>query len=374
MRERGAEIVLLVRAFEEVDREGCVLSPEQRATATRRALMVTNLGSARPFRGRRIDLRAETVERRARLLYNSLCRKIPSVPRVLELARLHSLLAPTVVGVALLMGLLVAELDAAGHVNILSPPLLVLLGWNLLVVAVMLALLLARLLVRGLREQKSRRHDFLHPRRRVVAGVADGVVRFALWRSRLGWRKTGEETPGEQHVISRGFIRFCGLWHRLTGRLLQARVRRMLHLAALALVAGAIVGMWIRGVGLDYPATWQSTMLEARQVQKLLDLLLGPAATLLRQPVPDVTWLESPHGQGPAAIWVELYALTAVIFVGVPRLGLALFEYLRASRLAARVWLDFDDSYFSRLLPPLTVNTPPDRAGDGAAAGGRPGA
>ena len=41
MRERVAQTVLLVRAFEEVDRDGVVLSQEQRLVASRRAVMVT---------------------------------------------------------------------------------------------------------------------------------------------------------------------------------------------------------------------------------------------------------------------------------------------------------------------------------------------
>ena len=84
MRENVAQMVLLVRAFEEADRDGVVLSQEQRLAASRRAVMVTTRQdggeTVAPIAGIGHE---ETIIRRARLLFNALSRRVPHLQRVL---------------------------------------------------------------------------------------------------------------------------------------------------------------------------------------------------------------------------------------------------------------------------------------------------
>ena len=134
-----------------------------------------------------------------------------------------------------------------------------------------------------------------------VADAVGQVVRLALWRSRRGWARSVEPGHAESRVVARALTRFGALWHRLTGPLLLARVKRRLHLAAAALVAGVVAGMYWRGVAFEYRATWESTLLGATQVQSLLDWVLGPAARLLGVNVPDVAPLRAP-GSGKISL------------------------------------------------------------------------
>ena len=111
----------------------------------------------------------------------------------------------------------------------------------------------------------------------------------------------------------------------------------VLHLAALAVALGALAGMYVSGIALEYRATWESTWLDARAVQRYLDALLGPAARVLGTPVPDVAPLRGPAGEGPAAPWIHLWATTLVLAVVIPRAALALLEAAIAGRLARRL-------------------------------------
>ena len=84
---------------------------------------------------------------------------------------------------------------------------------------------------------------------------------------------------------------------------------------------GIVLGLYIRGLALDYQATWESTFLSANQVQGLLHTLLGPAAWLLHYPLPELSEilsLQAPQ-HGPAAPWIHMWAVTALAVIVIPR-------------------------------------------------------
>jgi len=349
MNERAAQMILLARAFEEADRDGTVLPLEQRMAATRRAIIVTTRdGGDGEFSRDVIVPSEETMLRRARLIHEALRRRIPSIDRVLELSRLRSLMGPAVVFIAFVAGIFTNALGPQRHINLLALPLMGLLLWNIGIYLVMFGLCLVRrqLALRGKGEGCD---TGPRSRDRLVSGLADGVVRFALWRSHWGWQKRSRAPKRQVQVTSRAFIRYSALWHRLTGSLLESRVRRRLHLGAAALMAGVVAGMYLRGIAFEYRATWESTLLSADRVQWLLNLVMAPATWVLGVSVPDVAPLRSPGG-GDAAIWIHLYALTALFVVGIPRLSLAAVELWRGHRLKSAISLDLHDGYFRRLL------------------------
>ena len=73
-----------------------------------------------------------------------------------------------------------------------------------------------------------------------------------------------------------------------------------------------------------------------------------PAAiALLREP--SVAALRAPDGDGPAAPWIHLWALTAAAGIVVPRALLALYEGRRSRRLAEALASPLDEPYYLRL-------------------------
>jgi hypothetical protein len=126
-------------------------------------------------------------------------------------------------------------------------------------------------------------------------------------------------------------------------------VRRRLHMAAIAMIIGVVVGMYVRGIALEFRVTWESTWLSAAGVQRLLDVVLGPAALVLGVQVPDVVALKSPL-DGPAGTWLHLYAVSALLLVAVPRFILAMFEAWRSIRLKRNLPVDLEEGYYRRIL------------------------
>jgi hypothetical protein len=336
IRERRAHIILLVRSVEESDPEGLVLPLRERTKASRRALMVTGLSGESGDSAAAWKIRAgEAVLRRARLLFDGLVRQYPGLPRVLHLAQLGSSTAPTVLVLAFIAGLTTHALGFQREINLLSVPLLGLLVWNLAVYAAMLALPL----IPGHRAV-GRFTDFL-------SGI---LLRGAMARRIRSARVAEGRVSPEFRIIVKAVMRFGAMWHRMARRLLAARVRRILHLGAIAMIAGVVVGMYLRGVAFEYRVTWESTWLDAAQVQTLMNLILGPAAWLTGLEIPQVAPLRGPEGSGPAATWIHLYAVTAVWVVGVPRGVMAAYQGWRAKRLGKTLPLDLGETYYRRLF------------------------
>ena len=150
---------------------------------------------------------------------------------------------------------------------------------------------------------------------------------------------------------------FLAAWIPAGRPLASSRMSRTLHLAALAMVAGVIGGMYLRGLVLAYQGTWESTFLRAEQVDGLLGIVLGPAATLLGTGVPEVAPLEAPAA-GPAGPWIHLWAVTAGLLVALPRGLLAIAEGLASWRAARRMEIVLPAAYPKRLRASSSASTP----------------
>lgn len=321
-RARDAQRVLLVQALEESDRGGEVLDLDVRREATREALAAVGEGRRRTSRW---------LARRARTLVEVLTRDgSPHRSKVRRVLRLSDPLRGWVlllVMVAFFVGVGSNVLGPERRVNLLAPPLLALILWNL---GIFLALAVRRVLA------------LVRPSR----GVSPWIHRLEEWTKRFAGGDDG------------GWVRsFLSRWLPASRRLASARLSRTLHLAALAMVAGVVGGMYLRGLVLAYEATWESTFLGAPQVDALLGFVLAPAGLVLGTGVPSAAALEAP-ASGSAARWIHLWATTALLFVGVPRLLLALADALAAWRAGRRMEIVLPASYPKRLRASASAQTP----------------
>jgi hypothetical protein len=124
--------------------------------------------------------------------------------------------------------------------------------------------------------------------------------------------------------------------------------------------------MYWRGLTLEYVAAWESTFLSASGVRTALEAVYGPAALLTGIPLPrtdaEIAALHWRTGGGVrAAPWIHLIAITAVLWIVVPRALLALVATLRAARLARR----------APLPPAVLVHARDLLAGQGVDTGGQ---
>jgi hypothetical protein len=327
MSEGDARTLLLVQAVEDTDQAGILLTPRRRTEATRRAF---DDGSAPT------DDDLARLRTRAALLRDDVLRQAPDLGRVLAPPRRRGLLVLATLGLAALAGALTNLLGPERRVSVLAFPLAGILLWNLAIYA--------GLLVRAVGRALTPRGG--------TGSVAGRLALAARWLEGawLGGlvRRLGGTTRSV--AVADAVRRFQGLWLPAAAPLIAARVRVVLHLAALATALGAVAGMYVSGIAFEYRATWESTWLEAPAVQRYLDLVLGPAARLLGLPVPDVAPLRGPAGEGSAAPWIHLWGTTLGLFVVGPRTALALLDAFIAARLARRLPVQVDPVYARRAL------------------------
>ena len=133
--------------------------------------------------------------------------------------------------------------------------------------------------------------------------------------------------------------RFTREWAQVEHPLLLERAQRLMHNAAALVAAGLIAGLYVRGIVFRYEAGWESTFLSPKSVHTLLEVLYGPAAILSGIGLPSISGVEALRwtgvsGGGEAARWIHLIALTATLYIIVPRLSLACMSGFNLWRLS----------------------------------------
>ncbi|HXH82146.1 MAG TPA: DUF2868 domain-containing protein, partial [Candidatus Tectomicrobia bacterium] len=169
----------------------------------------------------------------------------------------------------------------------------------------------------------------------------------------LGVRQTAARAREQADDATAVARRFAVLWWPLMRPALHRTLRYTLHLGAIGLAAGAVCGMYVRGLFLAYDVVWQSTFLKDPEVvATCLRALLGPAALVLGSEVPDsAAEMDALMGEGaPAAPWIHLYAMSAVLFIVLPRTLLAMAARHRLRRTERFFRLDLSEEYYADLL------------------------
>jgi hypothetical protein len=313
MDERAALDVTAVRAVETSDRARSLWSDADRAWASRAAAEIVGAeAGAEAF-----------LARRAAMALERLGERMKALPRALKALQWREWVALLVVAAAFVIGFALDRIGDAGRVNILAPPVLGLVAWNLAVIVVAMAGYVVRF------------GDDARPGalRRAITRVAGGSV-----------RPRGDATGAVAALAAE--------WTTLATPLYAARAARILHLAAIALALGVLAGMYLRGIAYEYRAGWESTFLSAPTVHSIARIAYAPGAAVTGIAVPDVAAIEAiraPAGEN-AARWLHLMAATVVVLVVLPRLLLVLATSLVERHRARNLPLPLDEPYFRRLL------------------------
>lgn len=308
MDESTARRLVLVRAFDQA--QSPLWTPEDASWATRLAGETAQADAPA----------ARFLAERARHALERLLPRDRSAARWLAASGWRWSWLFVALALGAVIGLAADVLGRHAMVDVLAPPAWGVIAWNLVVYAL--------LLVGALRP----------------AGHA-GLIRRAL----AGWWRRG---------VGQGPLREATLqWAALSAPQTLSRAAALLHLAAAAVGAGLVAGLYLRGLVFDYRAGWQSTFLDAETVQRTLQLLLTPAVAWTGIAVPDIAGMEAlrltpeaPKAVASAAPWIHLYAAMLGLFVVVPRALLAALSLLRAGWQAARVAVPLDDPYAQDLL------------------------
>ncbi|HTP98749.1 MAG TPA: DUF2868 domain-containing protein [Casimicrobiaceae bacterium] len=313
MDERTAIAVTAVRAVETTDRARTVLTDADRAWASRAAAEVVG-ASATP---------ASFIGRRALLALERLAERRHRVARLASAWRWRPWVGGAVIAAAFVVGVAANEIGGAKRVNILYSPVAPLVLWNVVVYA----LLAARFVVR------------------YGEAAGPGPIERTLARLAGGLRSAGRRD--DEAVVT-----FTRAWTATAASTYAVRAARILHFAAAALALGVIAGLYLRGLGLEYRATWESTFLDASTVRSLVAVFYAPGALVTGIAVPGVAHvaaIRAPDSEN-AATWLHLMAATLAAVVVVPRVLLALVAAGIERYRTARLHDDLDDPYFQRLL------------------------
>lgn len=316
----AARDVLLVRAHE-IDGATPLWTEEDQLWATKLAR------ASAPWPASDAQFLAE----RARHALERLAPRVPALVSLRGATRWRWGWCAIALAAGALGGLALDRIGATQQIDLLAPPMWALLAWN--------GVLLVFLGVDALRRSgRGRTHE--------ARGAARRPWRDALQR----WLSGVPLAPVRGSVALQ---RFAVDWAQATAPTNAARAALLLHLAAAALAAGLIGGLYLRGLVLDYRAGWQSTFLGAPQVQRVVDVALAPAARVSGVAVPAVEPLRVRPGEmarGDAAPWLHLYATTLALFVVLPRGLLAALAAVRAQRAGSRLVLPLAEPYFQQRL------------------------
>ena len=236
---------------------------------------------------------------------------------------------PSALAVAAAFGAIVVATLIVGNVlgperrlNLLAPPVWGLLAWNLCVYAA-LGIAALRRWRRPAVVDHAGGSGWAHLVRRMSAVVATRAAAVPVAAVR------------RRHVAD---------WALASAPLQSHRIAAVLHLAAAVLALGVVMSMYLAGLAFDFRAGWDSTWLDAGQVQRVLKAVFGPAAALGGIELPDAAalarlrWAEGSAGES-AARWIHLYALTLAGAVdrAAPRVGSAGQTACAPGRAADRV-------------------------------------
>ena len=336
MHQRSLRTVLLIQAIEETDRAGEVIPLADRADASRAVVRESSkLSEARlrpaqssvapPGEAQASALLSPQTEAflisRAERLLDRLRTRSPAVIHILALAGGVTWLGRFVLVLAIAAGVSLSALDGSRRINILAFPLVGLIAWNLFVYVL--------LLVTWIRTRGRHATGFWSAAmyEHWIAGRIESLMR----------RSTRYNVP-----LSTGLRRFAAEWGTLSRPILFLRAKRLLHLAAALLAIGLIIGLYVRGIVLRYEAGWESTFLGPRSAYALLSVLYGPASALSgisygsAGEIAALRWTAT-GGGGDAAPWIHLIAITAALYIAVPRLcaaAVASLSLWKASRRA----------------------------------------
>jgi hypothetical protein len=334
MNEQVARDVVLVRAIETSDTKREVLSDDDRMYASRSARELAQWQAADSKSPVTLD---HFLQQRSEQILKRIAERTPAFA---SFHRRRSPLPMLSVALPVLAFGAGAGLDRIAdphRVDLLSAPLLAILGWNLLVYVILLAWLF------------------------VPSNKTGWASKSLLQRLGGGKPKLPRKLPPP---LASGLLLFLQDWGQLSATLTRARLSRAIHLAAACFALGAIASLYARGLLTQYAAGWESTFLDARQVRAILSFVFAPALVLL--PVDgfslaDVEALRFAQTASPVggARWVHLYAATLVLIVVLPRLLLAAASHWRARRLQKNFPFDLGSPYFAALA---------NRAGAGGSA------
>ena len=323
--EASARRLVLVRAIEDVDTQGKLLSDVERAQLERDALEASRRASP----ASELD-RAQYLQHRARKVLAAVENRHPQLASLQDPEPWRRWLLWVLPLGAVLLGAAIDRIENPQRVNMLSPPLLGVLFWN---VGMYVFLLLAAFAPGGWQSRGP-------------------VAKLQAWIT--GVPGHGRRTGRLRVDVS---ARFHQQWLQATGRQQMLWWKQLLHLTAAGWAVGLAVSIVLGGLVRQYRVGWESTLLDPGQVHAFLSALFAPVVALLPFEPFSAADLQRMAFSAGAAVgvdearrWLWMYLALLTLVVVLPRLALAGLAAWRRRRLGRTVRIDLRDPYFVEVL------------------------
>lgn len=274
-------------------------------------------------------------------------------------------------------------LGFAGHaitdphrVDLLSPSLIGIVVWNVLIYALLLVSWLRRLIKR-----KNIVISPLEPAQEKSNPAPQVAADPSGWMQKLQAKKWNVSRGTGLRKMALNFERN---WWQINQRPRRAQWAVAIHLGAAMLALGALASLWVTGLTKAYQVGWESTFLSPSAVQTCLNILFAPVQDILGMApwsLGEITALQG-WSASDAAIdtpdvgqrWVQLYSMLLAVVVIAPRLVLALWQGIKVWWFNQHLALPLQQAYFQKLhsdwagrstalqVQPYSLDITPERA------------
>lgn len=319
MNEQQARLVLLVKAVESAQPSDAVLSTAQRDAAGAQA----QADNGRlPSDAQRAAWTESFMVRRAQALWHLAVRAQPRLELLQGDAWLMRVLRWGLPVLGLASGLGVEWWVSPRDIDVISPALVLMLLWNLLVYLWLLG--------HTLRQMGATRRGAPWP------------ARALAWLGGRRWRLG---------LVGKVGAHFQRDWLLTAGGGVAQRLMGALHLAVALCALGMLAALYAKGLFHEFRVGWESQWLDASQLHTFMAMVgawTGAPALSLQ----DIQRLQGGVAATKAdgSVWALWWAHVLVVWVVVPRLALAAWAGVRAWGRMRRLRLDMTDPYFVHLL------------------------
>jgi hypothetical protein len=338
MPEREILEILLIRAIEESDPN--YFAPEIQLDA----LIIS--GSEEN------DL--SLIRKRAHYLFQKLPETLKQIPWTLHLP-----LKWAVIGCfgIFFLGIVFNYLGPGDKIHVIYNPVVLLILWNICVFAVFLLRHFYRKDKEGTKEAPGRpgasQIHHAAPVKPYYTSSASLRIFRKIWFSFHQQISKSKQEIKQIPLLGNMTYRYLELWWDMNHHIFFSRFTRFVHILAICLIAGALSGVYMRGLFFEYNVIWKSTFIHnAHDIALILNAIFGLPSQLLYGALIDASRIHillSPDGE-PAAQWIHLFAVSAFMFV-IPERSLLMFlESWRIRSLSNNLTINTDEPYYARCV------------------------
>ncbi len=299
------------------------------------------------------------IRMRAGYLFQKLPETLKDMPRTLHLPLKWAVILCAGV---FFLGIVFNYLGPGDKIHVIYNPVVLLIVWNICVFAVFLIRHLFRKDKKGSKESPRRpetdrpdtsREGHKTPVRPDYTSSVSFWIFRKIWFSLHQKITKRKEDMKQVPALAKITYRYLELWWDMNQHIFYSRFTRFVHVLAVCLIAGALSGVYMRGLFFEYNVIWKSTFIhDANDIALILNVVFGLPSQLLHGAFIDESGIHvllSPDGD-PAARWIHLFAVSAFLFVIPERFLLIFLESWRVRSLSNKMTIDTKEPYYSRCI------------------------